>query len=180
MLDNLDPVAMARAETRMWRAYYGHDWPRLFREVIALLRKQFSLGAVSAIRVAFWFGLAARNFRLSLFSHPRPVLPHLVAGYSIVKRRGGHAFDPLEAAKAELAWWEARRVEGCDSPQQVGSLIARLYAVLVGGEVSRFQEAGVARATAAKLRDDTEGETDWERIQALLEVAYRGLAQKTQ
>lgn len=57
-------------------------------------------------------------------------------------------------AKAELAWWVARRIPGKDSPENVGALIADLNAQFYGVPREKVLEASVLRARAGHMRDE--------------------------
>ena len=63
-------------------------------------------------------------------------------------------YDPAVIAKAELAWWIARRIPGKDSPEQVGALIADLNAQFYGVPREKVLEASILRARAGRLRDE--------------------------
>jgi hypothetical protein len=149
----LDPDKIATAETRMWQAYYAGDLARLHSEMVSLLRAQFRLAPADAERIARSLSVAAMKFAISGGNHEQVALPDLELAYLQLKTVLKLSFDPREAARAELAWWVARRTPGLDNPQQIGKRIARLYAILYGRERSEFLQAGVLRAEAAQLRD---------------------------
>jgi hypothetical protein len=55
----------------------------------------------------------------------------LVIDWLAMARDWLHAgFDPRAVARAELAWWVARRTPGQDSPERIGRLMAEAYARL--------------------------------------------------
>ena len=51
-------------------------------------------------------------------------MPDLEAAYSTARDWLDAGFDPPAVARAELAWWVARRIPGQNSVEQVGGLIA--------------------------------------------------------
>jgi len=171
-----EPDKIAAAETRMWQAYYARDLPRLHSEMAALLRAQFRLSSEDAERIAKSLAVAAMKFASSGANYERVVLPDLEVAYLQLRVLLKRSFDPREAARAELAWWIARRTPGRDNTYQVGKLIAELYSVIYGGERPEFLEAGVLRAQAAQLRDRSGDNCDWARVERLLRRSYRVLA----
>ena len=172
----LDPDKIAAAETRMWQAYYAGDLSRLHGEMVALLRAQFRLAPADAERIARSLTVAAMKFAISGGNYEQVALPDLEVAYLQLKTVLKLPFDPREAARAELAWWVARRTPGQDNPHQVGERIARLYAILYGRERPEFLEAGVLRAEAALLRDRRGVNCDWTEVERLLRRSYRVLA----
>ena len=172
----LDPDQIAAAETRMWQAYYARDLSRLHSEMAALLRAQFRLPPADAERIARSLVGAAMKFAVSGANYEQVVLPDLEVAYLQLRALLKLSFDPREAARAELAWWVARRTPGRNNTQQVGKQIARLYSVIYGGERPEFLEAGVLRAEAAQLRDRGGVHCDWAGVERLLRRSYRVLA----
>lgn len=170
-----DPKVIAAAETRMWQAYYAADPLRLHGELVTLLQAQFNLTPADAHGVAQSLSLAAWKFETSRENYEALVLPDLEAAFGELKRVTKRSFDPKQAARAELAWWVARRTPGQDSAQQVGQGIGQVYAILYGQDRPGFAEAGVLRAEAGRLRDQGGAACDWQQVEALLQRSYRVL-----
>lgn len=171
-----DPKAVAAAETRMWQAYYSADPLRLHRELMSLLQAQFDLKPADANVIAQSLAMAAFKFETSQEGYALTALPDLQQAFADLKRVTGRRFDAKQAAKAELAWWVARRTPGQDSAQQVGQGIGAVYAILYGRSKPEFIEAGVLRAEAGRLRDQGGANCDWQQVEALLERSYQTLA----
>ena len=87
---------------------------------------------------------------------------------------GAH-YDARAVARAELAWWVARRIPGQNSPEQVGRLMADEYALLYETTPDRVARAAWLRAEAGALRDAGAPQPEWETIRRLLEASYRDL-----
>jgi hypothetical protein len=172
----LDPDTIATAELHMWQAYYAGDLLRLHHEIVTLLRAQFGLAPKDAERIARRMTVAAMKFATSGGNYELVVLPDLEVAYFQLRAVMKLSFDPREAARAELAWWVARRTPGQDNPQQVGKRIARLYAIIYGRERPEFLQAGILRAEAAQLRDRGGMNCDWTEVERLLRRSYRLLA----
>jgi hypothetical protein len=88
------------------------------------------------------------------------------------------AVDVEDAARTELAWWQARRE--AVAPEQYGAIIARVSTLLYGVDTADVRRAGILRAQAMAYRDahgDTMTEADWSAIENELQPAY-GLLKK--
>ena len=175
-----DPDAIAAAETRMWQAYYAGDKREIGLQLMALLRSQYGLSLLDAQQVGERFAGAAIKFKSARADYDTVVLPDLAQAYRRLRDLAGASFDPEATARAELAWWVARRTPGQNSPEQVGDKIAELYAVLYGRSSPAFQEAGRLRAQAAHLRDLRGVRADWDKVHGLLRASYRSLQQAIQ
>jgi hypothetical protein len=172
---DFDPAVIAGAETRMWAAYYANDRETLGLELITLMREQFGLSYKNAVELTMVLGKATMTFHGRQGNYEQTVLPGLVEFYTQTKELGGGAWDPQEAAEAELAWWVARRTPGEDSAAQVGAKIAHLYTVLYGETNADIERAGLLRAEAAVLRDEGQQNADWATIETMLVASYTAL-----
>lgn len=167
-----DAVAVASAETAMWKAYYAGKPDVVLNEMTRLLEVQASLPATDARAAATSMATAAAKFQMMRGAYDRVVLPDLVAGYEILRTATGRDFDAEDAARAELEWWARRRTPGKDSAESVGDAIADLYAELYGTRNDAIERAGLLRAEAAKLRDSG---GDWTRVEDLLVQSHQSL-----
>jgi hypothetical protein len=169
-----DPERVASLETDMWKAYYDKRNVTLFRDLVVLTRETYRYPWSKATRVSYHLARAAAKFG-NLRSDYEQVLPDLTTAYTIARDWTNASYDPAGVAKAELAWWVARRVPGQDSPDQVGALIADLNAMLYAVPRERVLEASVLRARAGKLRDEGGASADWKEVARLLQESYRSL-----
>jgi hypothetical protein len=161
-------------ELDMWKAYYDKRNVALFADLIVMCRENYHLSWAAAVRMGFHLARAAATFG-NLRAEYEQVLPDLERAYGIARDWTGAAYDPAAVARAELAWWVARRVPGQDSPEQVGALIADLNALLHALPRERVLEASVLRARAGKLRDIGGADADWPQVGGLLRASYRSL-----
>ncbi len=173
-LRRFDPDRMASLELRMWQAYYAKERARLFGLLVTMLHEQNHYPWHIAIREGFHLARAAATFG-DLRGNYESVLPDLESAYGTAKRWVRAGFDPGAVARAELAWWVARRTPGHDSPEQVGSLMADAYALLYEAPRSQVERAALLRAEAAALRDAQAARPDWDTIGHLLQESYRDL-----
>jgi hypothetical protein len=169
-----DPARLANLETRMWQAYYEKQNIRLFSLLVVMLREQYHYSWAISVREAFHLARAAATFG-NARSNYEQVLPDLEAAYTMVRDWEGARFDPRDVARAELAWWVARRIPGENAPEHVGAIIAEEYALLYEVPAPSVESAGVLRAQAGALRDAQASAPDWPVIESLLVRSYSDL-----
>jgi hypothetical protein len=169
-----DPDRTAALELDMWQAYYAGRNIRLFSDLVTLNHEQYKYTWARASQVGYHLARAASTFARIRDNYDQ-VLPDLERAYAIAKDWTRASFDPAAVARAELAWWVARRVPGQDSPEQVGGLIADLNALLYGVPRERVLEASVLRARAGRLRDEGGERANWAEVGRLLKESYRAL-----
>ncbi len=169
-----DPSRLANLETRMWQAYYEKENARLFGLLVVMLREQYHYSWSVALREAFHLARAAARFGNATSNYER-VLPDLEAAYATVRDWERARFDSRSVARAELAWWVARRIPGHNAPEHVGEMIAEEYALLYDVPKPSVMSAGLLRAQAGALRDATASAPDWMVIETLLDRSYSDL-----
>jgi hypothetical protein len=173
-LRHFDPDRTAALELDMWQAYYAKERVRLFRGLVTLLHEQNRYSWGRSFQAGFYLARAAARFG-DLRADYEQVLPDLERAYAIEREWLDAGFDPTAVARAELAWWVARRVPGQNSAEQVGALIAAENALLYEVPVERVMAASVLRARAGRLRDDGGDRADWAEVARLLRQSYREL-----
>ena len=139
-----------------------------------MLREQYHYSWSTAATEGFHLARAAATFGAAT-SQYEAVLPDLEAAYGTARVWLGAGFDAREVARAELAWWIARRMPGRNDPEEVGRLIAEEYALLYEAPLADVMTAGLLRAEAAALRDAHAAQPDWPAIGRLLSESYREL-----
>ena len=174
-LKRFDPIRMADFELRMWQAYYEKDRARLFVLLVSTLREQYRYSWAVATIEGFHLARAAGRFS-ELESNYDAVLPDLEAAYSRARTWLGAGFDPASVARAELAWWVARRTPGRNSAAMVGDLIADEYALLYETSRDLVVLPAQLRAEAAALRDANAANPEWDAIGRLLQQSYAALS----
>src|SRR5262249_28935412 len=107
-MGQFEPARLAMLEVGMWKAYYARQNVRLFSLLVTMLREQYRYSWATAAIEGFHLVRAAATFG-SATDHYEVVLPDLEAAYATVRSWTGAAFDPQAVARAELAWWVARR-----------------------------------------------------------------------
>jgi hypothetical protein len=169
-----DPDRMAALELDMWQAYYARENVRLFRGLVTSLHEQNRYPWSKAVIAGFRLARAASTFA-DLRSDYEQVLPDLERAYAIAAGWTNAGFSPAAVARAELAWWVARRVPGQNSAEHIGALIADEYALLYEVPRARVVSPALWRARAARLRDEGGEHADWPTVSRLLHQSYREL-----
>ena len=169
-----DADRLASLEVHMWQAYYDKERVRLFGLLVTMLHEQYHYSWAGATVEGFHLARAAATFG-DLKDHYEVVLPDLEAAYDKARSWTGASFDARAVARAELAWWEARRIPGRNSPEQIGQLIAEEYALLYESSAGAMSAAALLRAQAAAIRDAKAEHPDWSAIARLLQQSYREL-----
>ena len=178
-----DPDEVARLETAMWRSYYDRRRLPLFGQLVALLQGQFHLQPLRAVTLAGLAARAAAVFQVGA-SHAdyRRALPYLERYYSWIRAVSEVPFDPARAARLELAWWIVHREVDDHPPGDLEAALADLAAELYQVPAERLWTHASRRAEAMAIRDRTSRrpvgvlEDDWDRIEAVLWVAWKALA----
>jgi hypothetical protein len=178
-----DPDEVARLETAMWRSYYDRRRLPLFGQLVALLQGQFHLQPLRAVTLAGLAARAAAVFQVGA-SHAdyRRALPYLERYYAGIRAASTVPFDPWRAAELELDWWIVHREVDDHPPGDLEAALADLAAELYQVPPERCWAHAARRAEAMTIRDRTSrrevGVTgdDWDRIEAVLWVSWKALA----
>jgi hypothetical protein len=173
-LRQFEPTRLADLELRMWQAYYAKERVRLFALLVAMLHEQYHYSWAVAATEGFHLARAAATFA-DLRGSYDDVLPDLEAAYARAKSWMNASFDERAVARAELAWWVARRAPGENTAEHIGQLMAAEYALLYDTTPAVVASAAQLRAQAAALRDAQADHPDWDRIGRLLRQSYTDL-----
>jgi hypothetical protein len=158
----------------MWQAYYGKQRLSLFTLLVTTLREQYGYSWARATQASLYLARAASRFG-EMRGEYETVLPDLQSAYTIAQDWTDATFDPAAVARAELAWWVARRQPGLSDVANVGRLIGEEYALLYGVPFVDVAHAAQLRAQAGRLRDEGASHADWPAIERLLVESYREL-----
>lgn len=178
-LTAFDPVEMAQLETLMWRHYYEKRYFALFLDLYDVARREQGFSPLDSARAAIAAVRAAKSFAPSTSrSGAEAAIPYLIEYFRILSPAAPVAVGAEEAARTELAWWQARRE--AVPPDQYGAIIARVSTLLYGVDNGDIRRSGVVRAQAMEYRDARDAdmtEADWSAIDDRLRLAY-GLLKK--
>jgi hypothetical protein len=178
-----DPDEVARLETAMWRSYYDRRRLPLFGQLVALLQGQFHLQPLRAVALAGLAARAAAVFQVGA-SHEdyRGALPYLERYYAGIRAVSSVPFDPRRAASLELHWWVVHRELDGHPPGDLEAALTDLAAELYQVPAERLWTHATRRAEAMAIRDRSSRrqvgvlDDDWDRIEAVLWVAWKALA----
>jgi hypothetical protein len=178
-LTRFDPDEMARRETAMWRHYYERRYAPLLYQLYETSRREQGFSPLDSARIAVAAARAAKAFQPTTSrSQAEAAMPYLIDYFRILARAAPASVDAEDAARTELAWWQARR-EGVPA-EQYGAIIARVSTLLYGIDNADIRRAGLIRAQAMDYRDAHSadiGAADWSKIEGQLQLAY-GLLKK--
>jgi len=126
---------------------------------------------------------AAATFQVgSSHDHYRRALPYLERYYAGIRSVSEVPFDPRRAAALELEWWIVHREVDDHPPGDLETALAELAAELYQVPAERLWTHAARRAEAMTIRDRTSRrevgvlDDDWDRIEAILWVAWKSLA----
>jgi hypothetical protein len=178
-----DADALARLETRMWKAYYRRQPARLFGWLILALREQAHVSWPRALVASLALARAAAGFSRASGDYERFV-PDIVRAYRLLGLPD--RIDADEVARRELRWWVVRREIGLAAGSAAGDAITTLYAAIYGVDEALVADAGRLLGMAAEVRDrgavdDPDGARGagrayWPEVARLLRDSYRSLA----
>jgi hypothetical protein len=178
-----DPDEVARLETAMWRSYYDRRRLPLFGQLVALLQGQFHLQPLRAVTLAGLAARAAAVFQVGAgHDDYRRALPYLERYYRAIRAVSDVPFDPERAARLELEWWIVHREVERHPPGDLEAALADLAAELYQVPAGRLSVHAARRAEAMTIRDHAARravgvlDDDWDRIEAVLWVAWKALA----
>jgi hypothetical protein len=178
-LTAFDPDIMGAQETLMWRHYYDKRYGALARDLYDAARQQQGFSPLDSLRIAIAAARAAHAFQPSKSQEEAErALPALETYFGLLAAAAPVKVDVPEAARTELAWWQARRLSV--APEEYGLMIARVSTLIYGVDNVDIRHAGVIRAIAMAYRDrhgDSMTEEDWTTVRDGLRRSY-GLLKK--
>lgn len=170
---------VARYDTIMWQSYYNRHFFRLFWQLLQLVRSQLGFNWPLTIRLAYYAGWAAADFRINRKRgiNKARVLQSLDSFYKIISSHS-HPFDYKKAAQLELEWWQVHRDSTKNNPALEQSL-ARAAAVVYRVQPDELKDYAHYRAEAMILphheADSPGNKVDWPEVHRLLLKSWQAL-----
>ena len=109
-LRQFDYKKVARLDTAMWRAYYNHQFIKLFFLLLQVMRSQLRLNWYLTVKMAYYAGWAAADYRLRKGREDyKKTLSNLTKYEKILSEHSIQPFDYEKVARLELEWWDIHR-----------------------------------------------------------------------
>ncbi|WP_229310891.1 hypothetical protein [Larkinella soli] len=171
-----DPYEVARLDAAMWRSYYERQPVRMFLQLAEVMRSQYGAPFWRSFAIAYRAGRAAFVFKdgRNRADYHR-ALPDLERYFGLLNDLSRTPFDIRKVARLELEWWIVRREKDRFSPADWERLLAEEAGLMYGLPADRFREYAHYRTEAMLYRDARNtrmAETDWQRVQSLLDRSW--------
>jgi len=152
-----DPARAARCEAQAWTGYYRREWWRVLRGTAGMVREGFGTTRAQTLRGAWWVLRANQAWAPSPDNDPDAARALMTRFYRMAASAQGLSIDPAEAARREVAWWQAHRdvqaaADGAASERLITAL-AELYAYVYSVPVGQVHAAAAHRAAAMGVSD---------------------------
>ena len=170
---------VGKIETKMWIAYYRHNFLRLFFLLIHLIREQFGMNYFKAFIAGYYSASAAIIFRLGRGKENKEkIVKNLINIHKILSDNALEKFDYVKAGELEFEWWMIDRYPERYQVTRRDAL-KNSMACVFNVESNKLGEYANYRAEAMELQDTAEAENkkeaDWSKVQSLLILSYKSL-----
>lgn len=154
---SFDPVVIGRRECGAWVAYYRRRWARVLVCAVGMVRAGFRMPWPRTLLGALYVLRANQVWAPYPHNDPARAQRLMRRFYDLVARTHGAVYDPAEAARLELRWWQAHRYRQREHPSDGdGSLVdalAALYGYVYGLQADSVRPAAQGRADAMLISD---------------------------
>jgi hypothetical protein len=151
-----DPVAVGRAETDSWAAYYRHEWRKLLVAALVMVREGFRLSRRQTLEGAWHVLRANQAWAPFPDNDPDTARTEMVKFYAVVNRAGRLSVDPVRAADLDVEWWRVHRAHQHDPAVSAESLVQSLvdlYAYVYDADPAAVRRAAELRVQAMDHSD---------------------------
>jgi hypothetical protein len=182
-LRQFNPVSAAHLEARMWRSYYEKRRTALVFDLYRLAHHEYGFSPYDSTRIAWHATRAAVSFQPTHSREEAQIaLPALESYFRVIADGSTAKFNPAQAAREELDWWQQRREQ--KSWPEYAQAIARVTATVYATTEERVLEAARIRAAMMderdRRRDTVMTAADWQRIEDGLKRSWTALKQAVQ
>ncbi len=183
-LRQFDFEKVAKLDKDMWRAYYNHQFLKLFILAVRFIRTQQCLNWYLTIKLVYHSSAAAADYRIrkGYENYERP-LRHLIKFFQIISDHSQQPFDFHKAAELELKWWNVDRYPDRFETTREQSL-AEAMAVVYKVKAENLSDYGRHRAAAMKIPnhegDKQAVKPDWQKVESLLIKSWQSLHEAVQ
>jgi hypothetical protein len=178
-LRQFDYKKTGRLDSEMWRAYYNHQFIKLFRQLLKLIRSQLGLNWLVTLRLAYYSAWAAADYRINRKSvNKKRVLNNLCKYYKLISKHSVEQFDYKKAAELELKWWDVHRAS-YENSQELENSLAEAAAVIYNVQPTTLKDYAHYRAEAMLLPrhqgDSDKNIINWPKIEELTIKSWQSL-----
>lgn len=178
-LKQFDYKKVGQLDADMWRAYYNHQFLRLFWLMLQLLKNQLGLNWFVTIKLAYYSAWAAADYRINRGNvNNKRVTKNLIKFYKLISRHATEPFDYQKAGELELVWWDAHRASYKNNKELEQSL-AEAAAAIYNVRSTSLKNYAHYRAEAMVLPrhkgDSQDNQTDWQKIRELTIKSWQAL-----
>lgn len=178
-LRQFDYQKVGKLDADMWRAYYNHQFLKLFWLLLKIIKDQLGLNWFVTARLAYHSAWAAADYRIHRGKvNSKRVLKNITKYYELISRNATEPFDYKKAGKLELAWWDIHRASYTNNKALEQSL-ADTFSVIYDVPPDKLEECAHYRAEAMMLPrhqgDSQENQTDWQHIETLTIKSWKAL-----
>lgn len=177
-LKDFNPEKIAKIEKRLWQAYYGHNFFKLFILLLQLIHEQFNLNYFYAFKVSFYSASAAINFHKNRGKENKNIiLAKLTNFFKSISKVTVNKFDYKKTAELELEWWFVDRYPEkyhISRRDAIKNAMASIYNI----NPEKLTKYADYRARAMELQNkagEEKKEVNWDEIESLLLVSYKSL-----
>jgi len=157
---NFDPRRVGALECRAWVAYYRRAWPAVLLAAVGLVRAGFAMSWPRTFHGAWLVLRANQKWAPPVDNDPAGARRYMERFYRLVARDSGESLDSAEAARREIAWWQAHRAvqrgprAGRDVHRtELVESLTDLYSYLYGDDRKAVRPAAALRAEAMDTSD---------------------------
>lgn len=178
-LTKFDYQKVGKQDADMWRAYYNHQFFKLFWRLLAIIKSQLGLTWFKTIRIAYYAGWAAADYRINRKNvNQKRILKNLVKYCKLISDNSVQPFDYQKAAELELRWWNVHR-KSTQNNKALEEAIAAAAAITYNADPKKFMKYGHYRAEAMILPrhhgDSKDNIIEWQKIYELTIKSWQEL-----
>ncbi|MBK8245364.1 MAG: hypothetical protein IPK88_18200 [Saprospiraceae bacterium] len=173
-----DPIKVGLLETKIWQAYYRHEYINLIRYLFLLLKILFKSDYYSLLRATFYAAKTTIHFSISKGNEKKDMIVcNLSKFFEIINSKCEERINYKLCAEMEYNWWMVDRYPQRYKTSRIDA-IAQAMATFYNIEKEDLYEFARLRTEAMLLQDNAELENknpDWEIIEKKLTQSYINL-----
>jgi hypothetical protein len=178
-LTQFDYEKVGRQDAEMWRAYYNHQFFKLFWMLLRLIKDQLGLDWLTTLRLAYYSSWAAADYRIHRGNvNNKRVLKNITKYYKLISKHAAEPFNYKKAGEYELVWWDVHRKSYTNNAALEQSL-ADGAGFFYNIEPSKLKDYAHYRAEAMILPrhkgDSANNPIDWPKIEELTIKSWQAL-----